>query len=190
MIGAQDPIERVTMVRPAGESSAAAAAAFRLLDLGLALVLLVALAPLLLVVALALRLEGGGPVIAHELRLGLDVEPFTMLTLRAGRRLRRAGLERVPQLWNVLRGDMSMVGPQAAVPAEVELYQPQWFTRFAVRPGLTGLWQVSGARGGGLAEMMGCDLAYVRKRSLVLNLRILARTPLAVLRRPRRTAPA
>ena len=100
---------------------------------------------------------------------------------RFGRLLRRSSLDELPQLWNVLRGEMSLVGPRPAIPYEVEHYPPEWFDRFAVKPGLTGLWQVSGRSQVTLEEMVRLDVSYARQRSLWLNLRILARTIPAVL---------
>jgi lipopolysaccharide/colanic/teichoic acid biosynthesis glycosyltransferase len=100
---------------------------------------------------------------------------------RMGRMLRRSSLDELPQLWNVLHGDMSLVGPRPAIPYEVEHYPPHWFARFAVKPGLTGLWQVSGRSELTLEEMVQLDVDYARRRSPWLNLRILARTVPAVL---------
>jgi len=100
---------------------------------------------------------------------------------RVGRLLRRSSLDELPQLWNVLRGDMSLVGPRPPIPYEVEHYPPHWFARFAVKPGLTGLWQVSGRSDLALEEMVALDVEYSRRRSLWLNIRILARTVPAVL---------
>jgi lipopolysaccharide/colanic/teichoic acid biosynthesis glycosyltransferase len=100
---------------------------------------------------------------------------------RVGRLLRRSSLDELPQLWNVLRGDMSLVGPRPPIPYEVEHYPPHWFARFAVKPGLTGLWQVSGRSDLALEEMVALDVEYSRRRSLWLNLWILARTVPAVL---------
>lgn len=100
---------------------------------------------------------------------------------RVGRFLRRTSLDELPQLWNVIRGDMSLVGPRPPIPYEVEHYPPHWFGRFAVKPGVTGLWQVSGRSELTLEEMITLDLDYVKRRSLWLNLRILARTVPAVL---------
>ncbi len=100
---------------------------------------------------------------------------------RLGRALRRSSLDEVPQLWNVLRGDMSLVGPRPPIPYEVEHYPPHWFARFSVKPGLTGLWQVSGRSQVTLEEMVRLDVEYARRRSLWLNLWILARTVPAVL---------
>jgi lipopolysaccharide/colanic/teichoic acid biosynthesis glycosyltransferase len=100
---------------------------------------------------------------------------------RVGRFLRRSSLDELPQLWNVLRGDMSLVGPRPAIPYEVEHYPPHWFARFAVKPGMTGLWQVSGRSELALEEMIRLDVEYIRRRSLRLNLWILLRTVPAVL---------
>lgn len=100
---------------------------------------------------------------------------------RIGRLLRRTSLDELPQLWNVVRGDMSLVGPRPPIPYEVEHYPSHWFARFAVKPGLTGLWQVSGRSELTLEEMVALDVEYVQRRSLGLNLAILARTVPAVL---------
>lgn len=100
---------------------------------------------------------------------------------RVGRLLRRSSLDELPQLWNVLRGDMSLVGPRPPIPYEVEHYPPEWFARFAVKPGITGLWQVSGRSTVTLEEMVRLDVEYARRRTLWLNLWILVRTVPAVL---------
>lgn len=100
---------------------------------------------------------------------------------RFGRILRRSSLDELPQMWNVLRGEMSLVGPRPAIPYEVEHYPPHWFARFAVKPGVTGLWQVSGRSEVTLEEMVRLDVDYARRRSLRLNLSILVRTVPAVL---------
>jgi lipopolysaccharide/colanic/teichoic acid biosynthesis glycosyltransferase len=100
---------------------------------------------------------------------------------RLGRVLRQSSLDELPQLWNVLRGDMSLVGPRPPIPYEVEHYPAHWFARFAVKPGLTGLWQVSGRSDLTLEQMIALDVEYSERRSLWLNLSILARTVPAVL---------
>jgi lipopolysaccharide/colanic/teichoic acid biosynthesis glycosyltransferase len=99
---------------------------------------------------------------------------------RVGRLLRRFSLDELPQLWNVIRGDMSLVGPRPALPYEVEWYPSDWMQRFGVPPGITGLWQVSGRNELNFDGMVRLDLDYARRRSLWLNLRILARTPWVV----------
>ena len=102
---------------------------------------------------------------------------------RVGRFLRRWSLDELPQLWNVLRGDMSLAGPRPVLAYEVEVY-PAWYEeRFSVKPGMTGLWQVSGRNERTYEEMVRLDIEYVRRRSLRLDLWILFRTVLVVLGR-------
>ena len=102
---------------------------------------------------------------------------------RVGRLLRRWSLDELPQLLNVVRGDMSLVGPRPVIPYEVDQY-PSWYhERFGVKPGLTGLWQVSGRNERSYEEMVELDVEFARRRSLGLYLRILARTPWVVLAR-------
>jgi exopolysaccharide biosynthesis polyprenyl glycosylphosphotransferase len=100
---------------------------------------------------------------------------------RVGRVLRRTSLDELPQLWNVLRGDMSLVGPRPPLPDEVARYAPWQRGRLAVRPGLTGLWQVSGRSLLGFEQMVMLDLEYIACWSLALDLRIVLRTIGAVL---------
>lgn len=100
---------------------------------------------------------------------------------RVGRVLRRTSLDELPQLWNVLRGDMSLVGPRPPLPDEVARYAPWQHGRLAVRPGLTGLWQVSGRSLLGFEQMVMLDLEYIARWSLALDLRIVLRTIGAVL---------
>jgi lipopolysaccharide/colanic/teichoic acid biosynthesis glycosyltransferase len=95
---------------------------------------------------------------------------------RVGRILRRFSLDELPQLWNVVTGEMSLVGPRPAIPYEVEHYPSEWCRRFIVKPGLTGLWQVSGRNQLGFAQMVELDLDYARRRSFLLNLRIIVKT--------------
>lgn len=100
---------------------------------------------------------------------------------RVGGFLRRTSLDELPQLWNVLIGHMSLVGPRPPIPYEVERYPAHWFGRFAVKPGVTGLWQVSGRSEVTLEEMIKLDLDYVERRSVRFNVLILLRTVPAVL---------
>jgi len=100
---------------------------------------------------------------------------------RVGAFLRRSSLDELPQLWNVLRGEMSLVGPRPPIPYEVDHYPSHWFERFTVKPGVTGLWQVSGRSEVSLEQMIELDVQYARRRSVLLNVWILIRTIPAVL---------
>jgi exopolysaccharide biosynthesis polyprenyl glycosylphosphotransferase len=102
---------------------------------------------------------------------------------RVGRWLRASSLDELPQLFNVLRGDMSLVGPRPVIPYEMELYAPYHFERFLVPAGLTGLWQVEARAHSTFAEALDLDVAYARGWSLGLDLRLLARTPLLMFRK-------
>jgi lipopolysaccharide/colanic/teichoic acid biosynthesis glycosyltransferase len=100
-----------------------------------------------------------------------------------GRWIRRWSLDELPQLFNVVKGDMTLVGPRPAIPYEVSEY-PNWYReRFSVKPGLTGYWQVSGRSERTYEEMVRLDIEYAKRRSLLLDLSILARTPFTVLAR-------
>jgi lipopolysaccharide/colanic/teichoic acid biosynthesis glycosyltransferase len=101
---------------------------------------------------------------------------------RMGRFLRHSSLDELPQLFNVLAGEMTLVGPRPAIPYELAMYKPWYFQRFDVKPGITGLWQVSGRDRTSAAEMMALDLRYLRERSLAADLKILIRTVPAALR--------
>ena len=101
---------------------------------------------------------------------------------RPGRLLRRTSLDELPQLLNVLRGEMSLVGPRPCLPWEAELFPPQFADRFTVRPGLTGLWQVNGRSTVGTLDMLRMDVTYVRTRRLRLDLWILLVTIPSLLR--------
>lgn len=172
----------------------------RALDVGLALILLVLTAPLLALAALAIRLEGGGPVLYRQRRIGRHGEPFEMLKLRTmrpgsdpvgvgtvvtrddprvtrvGRILRRTSIDELPNLINVLRGEMAIVGPRPTIEAQVRDYTPRQHRRHAVRPGITGWAQVQGRAGITWDERIEFDLYYVEHRSLAFDLKILART--------------
>lgn len=95
---------------------------------------------------------------------------------KVGAFLRRSSIDELPQLWNVLRGEMSLVGPRPPIQYEVDKYPARAFRRFAVRPGLTGLWQVKGRSLTSFPEMIALDVEYVDRRSLLLNLKILLLT--------------
>jgi lipopolysaccharide/colanic/teichoic acid biosynthesis glycosyltransferase len=101
---------------------------------------------------------------------------------RVGAIIRKSSIDEWPQLLNVLAGQMSIVGPRPAVKYELDLYRPEHFERFNVRPGITGLWQVSGRNRLGFNEMLELDVEYARRHGLALDIWIMLRTPLAVLR--------
>ena len=172
----------------------------RTIDMGVALGALLLAAPLLLGLVLAIRATMGAPVLFRQRRIGRRGRPFTLLKLRTMRaatvgapdaaRLTRLGtglrawsLDELPQLWNVVRGDMSLVGPRPLLPKYLPRYTPEQARRHEVRPGLTGLAQVSGRNGLTWEEKFALDVRYVDERSLALDLRILWRTVLAVIRR-------
>ena len=99
-----------------------------------------------------------------------------------GRFLRRWSLDELPQLFNVLRGEMSLVGPRPAIPYELDHYERSWYRRFSVKPGLTGLWQVSGRNELTFHDMVRLDIEYAETWSFRLNVLILAKTPWVVVR--------
>jgi lipopolysaccharide/colanic/teichoic acid biosynthesis glycosyltransferase len=125
----------------------------------------------LLTTAPELTNEKGVYKLAHDKRI-----------TRVGSVLRRLSIDELPQLINVLRGDMSLVGPRPALPFEVELYEAHERRRLEVRPGLTGLWQVSGRNCLSMKQMLQLDIDYVQRQSFLLDLKILLKTPSAVLR--------
>jgi lipopolysaccharide/colanic/teichoic acid biosynthesis glycosyltransferase len=102
---------------------------------------------------------------------------------RLGGFLRKWSIDELPQLWNVLRGDMSLVGPRPAISYELDHYEPGWYERFSVKPGITGLWQVSGRSELSFRDMVRLDLEYASTWSLGLNVRILTKTAWVVVRR-------
>jgi lipopolysaccharide/colanic/teichoic acid biosynthesis glycosyltransferase len=177
----------------------------RAADLAIAGVGLVLLSPLLAAAAIAIKLESRGPVLYRQRRVGKDgliFELFKLRTMRqgadpvgvgtavtaadphvtrTGRFLRRYALDELPNLINVLRGDMRIVGPRATLPAQVELYTPRQLRRLDLRPGVTGWAQIHGRAGIPWEERIELDVWYVEHRSLWLDLKILAKTPRALL---------
>ncbi|HKP92237.1 MAG TPA: sugar transferase [Thermoleophilaceae bacterium] len=172
----------------------------RALDLAIAAVALVVASPVLALAALAIRLESRGSPIYRQRRVGLHGEPFDMLKLRTmvagaehigaglavnegdpritrvGALLRRFSLDELPNLVNVLRGDMAIVGPRPTIQAQVDQYTEGQRRRLEVKPGITGWAQVNGRASLPWPERIQLDVWYVDNRSLLLDLRILART--------------
>jgi sugar transferase EpsL len=170
----------------------------RLLDLALVLPGLVLLSPVLLTVALAVRAQLGPGVFFRQERPGLGGRPFFILKFRTmlngpgtdaerltafGRFLRSTSLDELPELLNVLRGDMSLVGPRPLLMQYLPRYTPEQARRHEVLPGITGWAQVNGRNALTWEEKFALDVWYVDHRSLLLDLAILWRTLLAVLRR-------
>lgn len=176
----------------------------RTLDAATAALLLAALAPLLGGIAVAIVAGMGRPVLFRQTRPGKDGRPFVMYKFRTmaevprleprtqpdewernitplGRRLRALSLDELPQLWNVLRGDMSLVGPRPLLQEYSAWFTERERTRLTVRPGITGWAQVNGRANLRWAERLEMDAWYVDNRSVILDLRILALTALRVL---------
>lgn len=175
----------------------------RLMDLTVALLGLVLLFPLLCIIGLAILLIDGPPVLFRQLRPGLNCEPFTLVKFRTmreakggdgkalpdsdrlttlGRFLRRTSLDEVPQLWNVLKGDISLVGPRPLLMQYLPLYSSEQMRRHNVKPGMTGWAQINGRNSISWEEKLRHDVWYVDNHSLSLDLRILMITALKVLR--------
>jgi len=157
-------------------------------------------APVMALAMLAIRLESRGHAIYRQRRVGRDGEPFELLKLRTmvdgaehigaglainendprvtrvGALLRRTSFDELPNLLNVVRGDMSFVGPRPTIPAQVEQYTERQRGRLAIRPGITGWAQVNGRASLPWSERIELDLYYIEHRSLAFDLRILGRT--------------
>jgi lipopolysaccharide/colanic/teichoic acid biosynthesis glycosyltransferase len=177
----------------------------RAADVAVAGVALAVASPVLALAALAIKLTSRGPALYRQTRVGKNGEDFELLKLRtmvvgaetqgagfavnrddpritpAGRILRRLSLDELPQLWNVVRGDMSVIGPRPTLRYQVERYTPEQRRRLEVKPGITGWAQVNGRATLPWDERIGLDVWYVDHRSPLLDLEILARTPLALL---------
>jgi lipopolysaccharide/colanic/teichoic acid biosynthesis glycosyltransferase len=176
----------------------------RAADVALAGLGLVVASPVLGAAALAVKLEDGGPVLFRQTRVGKDGRDFELLKLRSmvvdaerqgagfavdrgdtritrvGRLLRRTSIDELPQLWNVVRGDMSVIGPRPTLRYQVDRYTERQRRRLEVRPGLTGWAQIHGRATLPWDERIELDVWYVEHRSPLVDLKILLRTPLAV----------
>jgi lipopolysaccharide/colanic/teichoic acid biosynthesis glycosyltransferase len=176
----------------------------RALDVAGASLGLVLASPFLAASALAIKLTDRGPVLYRQERVGLDGEPFELLKLRtmvvgaeqqgagwavnkgdpritrAGRLLRRLSLDELPQLWNVVRGEMSLIGPRPTLQYQVEKYTERQRRRLEVKPGITGWAQIHGRAALPWEERIELDVWYVEHRTAWLDAKILLRTPLAL----------
>ena len=172
----------------------------RFFDILIAMLALIVLSPLLLLVALAIAVQDGFPVLFRQIRIGKAGDEFAMFKFRSmvkdaasqgpyftaagdpritclGRFIRRTSIDELPQLINVVLGDMSMVGPRPDVPVQRSLYtEMQWQERCSVRPGITGLAQALIRSEGVEGERLMLDLQYVRNHSVWLDLKIMALT--------------
>lgn len=176
----------------------------RAIDVTASLLLLVLLSPLFAVLALAVRIQLGSPVLFRQARPGRNGRLFTLYKFRTmhtggagvegvqtdaerltpfGRVLRASSLDELPELWNVLTGDMSFVGPRPLLVEYLPLYDAKQARRHEVRPGITGWAQVNGRNAVGWPERFALDVWYVDNRSLALDVRILWRTIGAVFKR-------
>jgi len=178
----------------------------RAVDVTLAGAGLVVTSPFLALAALAVKIADGGPVLYRQRRIGLHAEEFELLKLRTmvvgadrlgagwavsrddpritrvGRVLRRLSIDELPQLWNVIRGEMSVVGPRPTLAYQVERYTPRQRRRLDVKPGLTGWAQVNGRASLPWDDRIELDVWYVEHRSALLDLKIVLRTPRALFR--------
>jgi lipopolysaccharide/colanic/teichoic acid biosynthesis glycosyltransferase len=179
----------------------------RALDILITVPALIVLSPLMIAIAVWVRRDSPGGALFRQARVGYAGRPFALLKFRSmvvgaerlgaglavtanderitrsGALLRRLSLDELPQLWNIIRGDMSLVGPRPTVAWQVEHYSPRQRGRLAARPGLTGLAQVSGRNSLPWSERIELDLEYIDNWSLRGDLMILLRTAWVVLRR-------
>lgn len=179
----------------------------RLIDIIISLFFIIILLPFLFFAGVAIKIDSRGPVFFVQKRIGRKGAPFDIIKFRTmipdaqsqgagldtfkgdrritrvGRILREWSLDELPQLFNVLKGDMSIVGPRPALPSQVEKYLPYQWVRLEVRPGITGWAQVNGRNLLSMEDRIKHDIWYVENRSLLLDARILAKTILVVLRR-------
>jgi lipopolysaccharide/colanic/teichoic acid biosynthesis glycosyltransferase len=173
-------------------------------DVALAGVGLAIASPVLAIAAAAIKLDDGGPVLYRQRRVGLNGEECELVKLRtmevgaehkgagyavsegdpritrAGRLLRRLSIDEIPQLWNIVRGEMSLIGPRPTLAYQVERYTPRQRRRLEVRPGVTGWAQIHGRARLPWDERIELDVWYVEHRSPWVDLKILARTPRAL----------
>jgi lipopolysaccharide/colanic/teichoic acid biosynthesis glycosyltransferase len=178
----------------------------RAADVAIAGSALIVASPVLALAALGVKLEDGGPVLYRQTRVGKDGSDFELLKLRTmvvgaetmgaglsvnrgderitrtGRLLRKLSLDELPQLWNVVRGEMSVIGPRPTLRYQVEQYDERQRHRLDVKPGITGWAQVNGRAALPWVDRIELDVWYVEHRSRLLDLRILARTPVALFR--------
>lgn len=176
----------------------------RLFDLTVSSLAFLGLSPLLICIALVVRFKLGSPVLFAQIRPGINGEPFCLMKFRTmtneqdqngsvlpdadrltrfGRLLRSSSLDELPSLWNIIRGDMSLVGPRPLLMEYMPLYSAQQARRHHARPGLTGWAQVNGRNALSWEQKFDCDVWYVDNQSFALDLRIIWITMVKVVRR-------
>ena len=176
----------------------------RLLDLCITVPSLIVFAPVLGVLALLVRVKLGSPILFRQIRPGLHAQPFTMIKFRTmidkrdthgrllpdkdrltpfGQFLRTTSLDELPELWLVLKGDMSLVGPRPLLPQYLDRYTPEQMRRHAVKPGITGWAQVNGRNAISWEDKFAMDVWYVDHCSLGLDLKIMVLTVWKILKR-------
>lgn len=174
-------------------------------DFALSTLFIITLCPLYLVIGALIKLDSPGPIIFKQKRVGLRGRQFSMYKFRSmhleapkyaptpsnphdpritrmGRWLRRTSLDELPQIFNVWRGDMSLVGPRPEMPFIVETYTPLQRRRLEAKPGITGVWQISAVRGEPIHQNIEYDLFYLENRSILLDLAIIVKTILSVIK--------
>ncbi len=181
----------------------------RFLDIGIAAVLILLLSPILTICAVLIKMESKGPIFFRQLRSGLHGQPFWILkfrtmpvnppqnlrylkpmekpsqrgmTTRIGEFLRAHKLDELPQLWNVLVGDMSLVGPRPLSMNDTSVAKARYYSRFSVRPGMTGMWQALIANNSDGERKLIFDTIYIKKRSFSLDFYLIFRTIFVVFR--------
>jgi lipopolysaccharide/colanic/teichoic acid biosynthesis glycosyltransferase len=173
----------------------------RIVDVTAGCLILILGAPIWLPVPIIIMLDSRGNPFFRSERVGLGMRRFKMFKFRTmdigsepmpakergdhrvtrvGKLLRRLSLDELPQVLNLISGDMTLVGPRPEISQNLELYDQDWLNRFRVVPGMTGLWQVSGRSDLSMAEKIALDLRYIECRSVWLDIKIVLRTPLAV----------
>lgn len=177
----------------------------RLLDFALATAFITLLSPLIIFIGIAIKIDSRGPIIFKQKRVGLRGKEFSFYKFRSmhteapryartpsdpndpritkvGRWLRRTSLDELPQLFNVFRGDMSLVGPRPEMPFIVDTYSPLEKKRLEAKPGITGVWQISAVRGEPIHVNIEYDLFYLENRSMLLDIAIIIKTGISVIR--------
>lgn len=179
----------------------------RCFDTLLAVIMLLVLLPILLIISLAIIIDSRGGVIFKQLRIGKNGKPYAMLKFRTmvpnaqnmgtgvysfkddpritkvGRFLRKTSLDELPQLWNILRGDMSFVGPRPPLPRETDMYTEEEWKRLSVTPGLTCYWQIQPRRNSlSFKEWLALDMKYIQERNYLVDWKIMFSTVRAVVK--------